>query len=41
MCELCDSKEGIRREDDICVCDDCNEKYPIGEWLEIKVENES
>ncbi len=29
MCELCDSKDGVRREDNIYVCSKCNEKYPI------------
>ena len=29
MCELCDSEEGVRREDGIHVCDECNAKYPI------------
>ena len=28
-CELCDSYGSERREDDIHVCDECNEKYPI------------
>jgi len=31
MCELCDSEEGIRRDDNIYVCDSCNNKYPIKE----------
>ena len=30
-CELCDSKKGIRREDNIYVCNECNEKFPIKE----------
>ena len=28
-CELCDSNESKRREDNIHVCNKCNEKYPI------------
>ena len=28
-CELCDSREGIRRKDNIAVCDECNKEYPI------------
>ena len=31
MCELCDDGEGVRREDNIFVCDECNKKYPIKE----------
>ncbi len=30
-CELCDSPEGTRRDDNIYVCDICNDKYPIKE----------
>ena len=30
-CELCDDGKGIRREDGIHVCDECNKKYPIKE----------
>ena len=29
MCELCDIGDGIRRDDGIVVCDDCNKKYPV------------
>ena len=29
MCELCGSEEGIRRNDNIHVCDECNDKHPI------------
>ena len=29
LCELCDSEEGIRREDNIYVCDKCNKEHPI------------
>tara|TARA_R110002073_G_scaffold79747_9_gene192353 strand:- start:1354 stop:2238 length:885 start_codon:yes stop_codon:yes gene_type:complete len=29
MCELCGSEEGIRRNDNIHVCDECNDKYPV------------
>ena len=28
-CELCDSDDGQRREDNIYVCNKCNKKYPI------------
>ena len=29
-CEMCDSeKKAIRRKDNIYVCNECNEKYPI------------
>ena len=27
-CELCDTNDSKRREDDIHVCDKCNELYP-------------
>ena len=34
MCELCDSNEGNRREDNIYTCNNCNEKYPIkDDWF--------
>ena len=29
LCELCDSEEGIRRKDNIYVCDKCNKEHPI------------
>ena len=29
-CELCDSNESKRRKDNIHVCDECDDKYPIG-----------
>ena len=29
LCELCDNKKGIRREDNIYVCNKCNEEHPI------------
>ena len=35
MCEMCDSIEGIRREDNIHVCDSCDKEFPI-----IEQENE-
>ena len=28
-CEMCDSLEGIRRDDNIHVCNRCNDKYPM------------
>ena len=31
MCELCGSEEGIRRDDNIHVCDECDNKYPVRE----------
>ena len=30
-CELCDNLGGKRRDDNIYVCDECNEEYPINE----------
>ena len=29
LCEVCDSRKGKRRKDDIHVCDKCNAKYPL------------
>ena len=29
LCELCDNDKAIRREDNIYVCNECNQKYPI------------
>ena len=29
LCELCDNEKGIRREDNIYVCDKYNEEHPI------------
>ena len=31
MCELCGSEESIRRDDNIHVCDECDDKYPVRE----------
>ena len=31
MCELCGSEEGIRRDDNIHVCNECDDKYPVRE----------
>ena len=31
MCELCGNEESIRRNDNIHVCDECNDKHPIRE----------
>ena len=32
LCELCDNFEGgKKREDNIYVCDECNEKHPLKE----------
>jgi len=28
-CELCDSEDSKRREDNIHICCECNKKYPI------------
>ena len=30
-CELCDNLGGKRRDDNIYVCDECNEKHPLKE----------
>jgi len=30
-CEMCESNDAIRREDNIYLCDTCNNKYPTGE----------
>ena len=30
-CELCDNFEGKKRQDNIHVCDKCNEKHPLKE----------
>ena len=30
-CEMCDSKEARRREDNMYLCDECNDVYPIGD----------
>ena len=30
-CELCDSMEGKRREDNIAVCDECDKEHPYEE----------
>ena len=39
MCELCGSEEGIRRDDNIHVCDECDDKYPVREPDEEPVSN--
>ena len=28
MCEMCDNFNGIRRKDNIYVCDECDKRYP-------------
>ena len=33
-CEMCDDLNGIRRKDNIFVCYECSEKYPIKEQNE-------
>ena len=30
-CEMCDSDNAVRREDNLYVCDKCNNNYPLEE----------
>ena len=32
-CEICDNYKAIRRQDNLYVCDKCNEEYPIPDEL--------
>ena len=35
-CELCDDLGGKRRDDNIYVCDECDDKYPIPEFFALE-----